>query len=133
MGSIVVNRGLLRIGQQAFQSTNYNVARYVRTMSVDDSATTLIAGATTLGSPTNEYDQAFDATPTESAQIITCLMTIPNGSGNFTIRRLCEHDDTTTNVTGSSATLVAGVDNQSLTKDANFTMQITKNYIFTSV
>lgn len=133
MASLVVNRGLLRIGQQAFQSTNYNVARYVRTMSVDDSATALVAGATTLGSPTNQFDQAFDATPTESSQTIICVMTIPTGSGNFTIRRITEHDDTTANVTGASTTLVSGVDNQTLTKTSEFSLAFTKNFTFTSV
>lgn len=133
MASIVVNRGLLRIGQQAFQSTNYSVSRYIQVMSVDDSVTALAAGTTTLGSPTNEFDAVFNSTPTESGQTITCIMTIPTGSGNFTIRRLCEHDDTATNVTGSSTTLVSGVDAQTLTKTSDFSLAVTKQFTFTSV
>lgn len=129
-----MNQGLKRLGAQAFQSTpTYNVARYVRTMSVDDSATALVAGATTLGSPTNQFDAAFDATPTESSQTIICVMTVPTGSGNFTIRRITEHDDTSTNVTGASTTLVSGVDAQALTKTSDFSLAITKNFTFTSV
>jgi len=133
MASLVVNQGLIRIGKQAFQSTNYNVARYIRTMSADDSSTALTAGATTLGSPTNQFDAAFDATGNESSQTITCVMTIPTGSGNFTIRRLTEHDDTSANVTGSSTTLCSGVDAQALTKTSDFSLAVTKNFTFTSV
>lgn len=133
MASLVVNRGLLRIGQQAFESTNYNAARNIQTMSVDDSVTALIAGATTLGSPANEFDAVFDSTPTESGQTITCVMTIPTGSGNFTIRRFCEHDDTAANVTGSSTTLCSGVDAQSVTKTSDFSLVPTKQFTFTSV
>lgn len=132
MAGISVNRGLLRYGQQAFQSTNYNVARYVRTMSADDSATTLTAGTTTLGSPTNEADQAFDATPTESGQTIIFTVTFATGVANFTIRRLIEHDDTTTNVTGTSATVVSGVDSQQITKNSDFSAAFTKNTTFAS-
>ncbi len=133
MAALVVNQGLIRCGKQTFQSTNYNVARQVQTGSVDDSATALVAGATTLGSPTNEFDVARDATPTESSQTIVFVYTIPTGSGNFTIKRLCEHDDTAANVTGSSATLFGGVDAQSLAKTSDFSLAVTKNYTFSSV
>lgn len=133
MASLVVNRGLLRVGQQAFESTNYNAARNYQTMSADDSATALVAGATTLGSPTNLFDAVFDVTPTENAQTISCVMTIPTGSGNFTIRRICEHDDTAANVTGASTTLCSGVDNQSLTKTSDFSLAFTKSFTFTSI
>ncbi|WP_373092740.1 hypothetical protein [Zhongshania sp.] len=128
MAAKIVNRGLLRIGQQASQSTNYNVARYIRTMSVDDGTAAFAAAHTALnsgGAITNEYDQAFDATPTEASQTITHVCTIPTGQGNFTIRRIALHDDTAANVTTSSATLVAGVDGQSIGKTADFSLQIT--------
>ena len=127
MAAKIVNRGLLRIGQQASQSTNYNVARYIRTMSIDDGTAAFAAGHTALnsgGAITNEYDQAFDATPTEASQTITHICTIPTGQGNFTIRRVALHDDTAANVTTSSATLVAGIDGQSLTKTSDFSLAI---------
>lgn len=134
MASLIVERGRLRFGQQTFESTNYNAARNIQVMSVDDSSTALIASATTLGSPTNLYDAAFDATPTETLPAtIVCVMTIPTGSGNFTIRRLCEHDDTAGNVTGSSTTLCSGVDAQALTKTSDFSLAITKSFSVTSV
>lgn len=136
MASLVVNQGLQRCGKQTFESTNYNAAREVQTGSVDDSSTALAAGHTALnsgGAVTNEFDVARDATPTESSQTIIFVYTIPTVSGNFTIRRLCEHDDTAANVTTSSTTLFGGVDNQQLTKTSDFSLAVTKNYTFSSV
>lgn len=133
MASLVPNQGLIRTGKQTFQSTNYNVARYVRVASFDDSTTALSSSTTQLGSPSNEFDAAFDATPTESSQTVITVTTIPTGSGNFTIKRLIEHDDTAANVTGSSTTVFGGVDAQSLTKDSSFSLAVTKNYTFSSV
>lgn len=133
MASLVPNQGLIRCGKQTFESTNYNAAREVQVMSADDSATALTSGTTTLGSPTNEFDAARDATPTESGQTIIFVMTIPTGSGNFTIRRLIEHDDTAANVTGTSSTVFGGVDNQTLAKTSDFSLAVTKNYTFSSV
>ena len=136
MASIVVNQGLIRCGKQTFESTNYNAARNVQVMSVDDSTVAFAAGDTALntgGAVTSEFDAAFDATPTESGQTVTCVMTVPTGSGNFTIRRLAEHDDVAGTVSTSSTTLFAGVDNQALTKTSDFSLAITKQFTFTSV
>ena len=82
---------------------------------------------------TQEFDAAFDSTPTESGQTITHIMTIPTGSGNFTIRRISLHDDTAANVTASSTTLVGGVDGQTLAKTVDFTLAITMKLTYTSV
>ncbi len=136
MASIVVNRGLLRIGQQASESTNYNAARNIQVMSVDDSSNALAAtdtAANTGGAVTNFFDQVFDATPTESGQTITHIMTLATGNGNFTIRRILLHDDTAGNVTSSSTTLVGGVDGQTITKTSDFTLAITLKLTYTSV
>lgn len=136
MASRTVNRGLLRVLQQAYQSTNYNVARYIRTLSVDDSSTAFAQSDTALntgGAVTNEYDQAFDATPTESGQSVSFTTTIGTGSGNFTIRRICTHDDTTTNVTTSSTTLCQAIDGQAFTKDSTFSLAITLTITASSV
>lgn len=129
MAAEIVTRGLLRIGQQASESTNYNAARNIQTMSVDDSTVAFAAADTALntgGAVTNMFDAVFDATPTEAAPaVISHVMTIPVGSGNFTVRRIALHDDTAANVTTSSTTLVAGVDGQSLVKTSSFTLAIT--------
>lgn len=135
--ALVVNRGLLRIGQQASESTNYNAARNIQVMSVDDSTVSFAAGDTALntgGAVSNEFDVVFDATPTESAPaVITHVATIPTGSGNFTIRRIALHDDVAGTVSTSSTTLVAGIDDESLTKTSDFSMAITLTLTYTSV
>jgi hypothetical protein len=136
MAAIICNRGLLRIGQQASESTNYNAARNIQTMAVDDASEAFLAADTKMDDGTGftqEFDAVFDATPTESGQTITHVMTIPTGSGNFTIKRISLHDDTAGNVTSSSATLVGGVDGQSITKTSDFTLQITLKLAYTSV
>lgn len=134
MAAIVVNRGLLRIGAQASQSTpTYGAARHIQTLAIDDSSNAFAAGDTALnsgGAVSNEFDVVFDTTPTESGQTITHTATIVTGSGNFTIRRVSLHDDTAANVTTSSTTLVGGIDGQSLTKTADFSMTFTINITY---
>lgn len=138
MASIIVNRGLLRIGQQASESTNYNAARNIQCMAVDDATEAFLAADTKLNDGTGytqSYSKDFDSTPSESGQTITHLMTIPTGSANFTIRRISLHDDTAANVgtAGTSVTLVGGVDGQALTKTSDFTLAITLKLTYTSV
>lgn len=105
-------------------------------MAVDDATEAFQAADTKLDDGTGytqEFDAAFDSTPTESGQTITHIMTIPTGSGNFTIKRISLHDDTAANVSGTSTTLVGGVDGQSLTKTSDFTLAITMKLTYTSV
>ncbi len=133
LASLVPNNGLRRIGVQASQATSgsgptYNVARHIQTMSFDDSTVAFAAGDTALnsgGAVANEFDAAFDVTPTRAGQAVTHVTTVPTGSGNFTIRRIATHDDTAANVTTSSTTLVSGVDAQSFTKTSDFTFEAT--------
>lgn len=137
MASRIVTRGLLRIGQQASESTNYNAARNIQVMSVDDSSNALAAGdtaANTGGAVTNFFDKVFDATPTEAAPaVITHIMTLTTAEAIFTIRRILLHDDTTTNVSSSSTTLVGGVDGQTLAHTADFTIEFTLKITYTNV
>lgn len=140
MASIVVNNGLQRIGVQASQATSgagptYNASRHIQTMSVDDQSSAFLATDVDLDragglTVTNEYDAAFDSAPTRANQTITHRMTIPVGSGNFTIRRIALHDDTAANVTTASDTLVAGIDGQSLAKTSDFTIEFTVNITY---
>lgn len=136
MAARTVNRGLLRMGQQAFESTNYNAARNIQVMSVDDSSVAFGQTDTALntgGAVTNEFDDAFDSTPTESGQSITCIMTLQTTEGNFTIRRVATHDDVAGTVSTSSTTLCQGIDGLSLTKTSDFTLAITLVTTYTSV
>lgn len=123
MAAKIVDLGLQRIADTASQTAGFNAARYIRRMAIDDRAVAFVAGDTTLGSPGNLFSQAFDSTPTRSGLIVTHVSTIPTGSGNFTIRRVSLHDDTT--VTGSSTTLVGGIDGLGLTKTSDFSIAIT--------
>lgn len=133
MAAIITTKGKLRCGQQTFESTNYNAARNVQVLSIDDSSVAIAAGDTAAnsgGAITNFFDQAFDATPTESSTIITTVTTIGTANGNFTIRRILLHDDTAANVTSSSSTLFGGIDGQSLTKTSDFTIAFTIKVTF---
>jgi len=136
MASLIVNQGLQRIAINASQATAFSSSRFIQSMSVDDATGAFAAANTKLDDGagfTQEFDAAFDSTPTRSNQTISHVMTIPTGSGNFTIRRVALHDDTAANVTSSSTTLVGGVDNQSLTKTSDFTLAITMRITYTSV
>lgn len=137
MASLVVERGRLRYGQQTFESTNYNAARNIQTMAVDDASEAFLAADTKLDDGTGFtqlFDQVFTVTPTETAPAtITCSTIIPTGSGNFTIKRISLHDDTAANVTGASTTLCQGVDGQTLTKTSDFTLTPTLKTAITSV
>lgn len=139
MASRVVDNGLQRIAVQASQVTAgtpaYSATRHIQVMSWDDGTVAFAAGHTALnsgGAVTNEYDKVFDSVPTRSSQTVTHLSTIPLGSGLFTIKRIALHDDTEANVTTSSTTLVAGIDGQSLTKTADFTLAVTLSLLLTN-
>lgn len=141
-GSGVVNQGLQRtginlaiVGGGAGVGSSQTVTRYLMTMSVDDNATNFAATDTALnssrGAITNEYDQLLDALATRSNQTISFTTTIATGNGNFTIKGIAWHDDTATNVTSSSATLIAGIAGQSITKTSSFSLAITGSITFT--
>lgn len=128
MGALITNQGLIRVLKQAFESTNYDAARNIQTIAVDDATEAFLAADTKLNDGTGftqEFDQALTSTPTESGQTITHVTTLATGSANFTIKRISLHDDTAANVSGSSTTLFGGVDGQSLTKTTDFTLTIT--------
>lgn len=128
MASRTVTAGLQRWIKQMFQTTGYSAVRHVQTLSVDGSAFAFAAGDTALnsgGGVLDEFDVAFNVTPTFSGSVVTMSAIIPAASGNFTIRRIAVHDDTAANVSISSATLVAGIDAQSLTKTSDFTVTLT--------
>lgn len=128
MARLIVNRGLLRIGQQASQSTNFSATRQIQVMSVDDATGAFAAANTKLDDGagfTQEFDKVFNATPTESGQAISHVTKFLTAEANFTWRRVALHDDTAANVTGASATLVGGIDGLTIVKTVNFAITIT--------
>jgi len=131
IAAIIVNRGLQVIGGRAFNTADSFLA--IQTLSVDDKATAFVAGDTTLGTPTNELDVAFDSTPTRAGQVITTLGTIPSTSGfdGNTVKRIAWHNDTTSNVSGTSTTLCGGVDGQTYAKVAGVALRFTLTATFT--
>lgn len=134
MAALVTNFGKQRIGIYFFHATGYNVNRYAQTMAWDNGASGFAAGHDQLNdaaTPSSEYDQAFDATPTIAAQTVTAQSTIPTGQGNFTITRISIHDDAAANVSVSSTTLVSGVDGQSLGKTSDFTLRTDLSHQYT--
>jgi len=135
MASLIVNQGLQRIGINASQAVGFAAGRFIQTMSVDDATGAFAAANTKLDDGagfTQEFDAVLDATPTIAAQTVSHVMTVPTGSGNFTISRIALHDDTAANVNSASATLVGGVDGQSLTKNNSFSLTITLKITYTS-
>lgn len=143
MASLVVNQGLQRIGINASAvggsgsiGDSQTTTRYIMTMAVDDATGAFAAANTKMNDGagyTQEFDQFLTTFATRSGQTITHSTVIPTGSGNFTIRRISLHDDTATNVTSTSTSLVCGVDGQTLTKTSDFTMTPTLNLLYTSV
>ena len=132
MAAKIVNRGLQIIGGRT--SNTADAFTELLTMSVDDSTVAFAAGDTALntgGAVTNVYAKLFDSTPTRSAQTTTHLMTVPTGSGNFTIRRIALHNLTAASVTASSTSLFGGIDGQSLTKTSDFTLALTLTVAYT--
>lgn len=135
MAALIVTQGLLSLGQNFSHSTNFNSARFIQCMMVDDGTALLAANTKSNDSAANEFDQAFTATPTETAPAkITHSTVIPTGSANsFVIKRVLLHNDTAANVTLSSTTLVGGIDGQSYQKTLDATLTPTLDLIYTSV
>lgn len=137
MANRIVTQGLLSIGQNFSRSTNYNTARYCRSMSVDDSSNALAAGDTAAnsgGAVTNFFVSDFDATPTEAAPaVITHIMTLSVAEAVYTIRRILLHNNAAASVTSSSTTLVGGTDGQALAHTADFTLEIRQKITYTNV
>lgn len=144
-GSGVVNQGLQRIGingsavgGSSTVGSSQTTTRYIMTMSIDDAtgnfeaAHTAINGAGgTARTITNSFDQLLDAFATRSGQTVSHVCTYSTANGNFTIRGIALHDDTATNVTTSSSTLVAGIAGQSLAKTSSFTLALTLSILYT--
>lgn len=138
MASRVVLQGLQRIGITASQATGFAAARFIQCMTTDDATGAFAAGNTKLNDGagfTQSHAESFDGSPTRSAEVISHVSTLETVDSNFTIRRIALHDDTAANVgtAGTSATLVAGVDGQTIAKTTDFTLAITLKLSYTNV
>lgn len=130
MAAVVTNLGLQLVGDRASAVAGFPGA--IQAMSVDDSATSLNAATTNLGSPTNFIAQSFDTTPTRSGQTVTHIATLAAGTFNGnTIKRVCLHDVVGGSVTATSTTLVGGIDSLSLLKGSTFSLAITVRLSYT--
>lgn len=129
MASIVVNRGLQVIGGRA-SNTSDGFTEFL-SMTVDDSGTAFTATDTTLGSPSNIEANAFDSTPARTNQTVSHVTTYQTGEANFNVKRISIHNLAAGSVTGSSTSLCAGIDGQSVTKNSDFTMTITVDITYT--
>lgn len=141
-GSGVVNQGLARTGRNLAAvglggavGASQTLTRYLMTMSVDDNSSNFAAADTALntsrGAITNEADQLLDALASIASQTISFTTTFATGTANFVHRGLAWHDDTATNVTTSSTTLLAGIAGQSITKSSSFSLAYTGQITFT--
>lgn len=130
MADAVTNQGLQRIADTVSRTSGYDAARYDRTFSVSDGNLTLGAGTTNAGSPSNFFDQAFDSTPTRSSLTVSKVTTIAAGDAAFEHTELLWHDDTVANVTGSSNTVIHGIDGLSITKPNNVPFSYTGDLIY---
>ena len=128
MASIIVDRGLNVIAGRASETADGFAA--IESMAVDDDSAAFSAGDDSLddaggGAPANVATSNFDQTPTRTGQTVSHAATFGTGAANFTIRRVSLHNDVAANVSGTSVTLVGGIDGQSITKTSDFSMTIT--------
>lgn len=136
MASTFFTQGLQRVAVNASQATGtgvtYNSARYIRSASVDDSSTAFVNTDTALntgGAVSNEYDVDLTSA-TRTSQTVAHIFTVPTSQGNFTIRRICLHDDTAANVSTSSTTVTAGIDGLTISKTSSFSLTPTMNIAY---
>lgn len=134
MASRIVNRGLQVIAGRASSTADGFAA--IQSMAVDDDSNAFGQTDDSLddaggGAPANVAAKNFDATPTRSAQTVTHTSTYGTGEGNFTIRRISLHNALEGSVSGTSVTLVGGIDGQSITKTSNFTLTLTVQITYT--
>jgi hypothetical protein len=129
MASKVVDRGLQVIGGRASSTADSFLA--IQAMSVDDKNEVTGTTQTNLNSPSNLFKAAFDSTPARTAQTVAHVMTLPADkfNGNM-VRRVALHNAPHADVTGTSNTLVAAVDELAIPKTADLVLRFTFELIY---
>lgn len=89
-----------------------------QSVSVDDSNTLGGVGTTTLGSPTNLAADDFDSI-SRSGQTLTVTASFDAATANFTHKRIIVHNVAAASVTGVSASVMYGHDQQSNQKNSS--------------
>lgn len=133
MARLITNQGLQVIGQRA---SNINgPPAQIQTMALDNdtaatgsflathTALSNRAGATTIAT------QTFSSV-TSSAQTVQHFSLFATNVANFQIGRVSLHNSAAPTL--SSASLIGGIDQQSLTKTTDFTLQIEVDISYTS-
>lgn len=91
--------------------------------------TALSNGGATLTNAASFASQSFSAT-TSSAQTVQHVSLYATNVANFTIGRVALHNSATPTL--SSASLIGGIDQQSLAKTTDFSLQIEVDITYTS-
>lgn len=99
-----------------------------QSLSVDDSNTLGSASTTTLGSPTNLAVDDFDSI-SRSGQTLTVTASFAAGVANFTHKRLIVHNLAAASVTGTSASVMYGHDQQTNQKNSSTSLTYTVELI----
>lgn len=131
----MVAQGLQVIGQRASNINGPPAA--IQTMAVDNgtaASNSFLATHTALsngGATINSIATQTFSSVTSSAQTIQHVALYATGAANFTIGRVSLHNSATPTL--SSASLIGGIDQQSLLKTSDFTLQIQVSIAYTNV
>jgi hypothetical protein len=143
---LIVNQGLQIIGQRgsAFPAAT-SMPEQIINMALDNgtaASNSFLATHTALsngGATINSIASNTFSTITTSAQTVQHFSLFATNVANFQIGRVSLHNRSGTNastnttaVTLSTATLVGGIDQQSLTKTTDFTLQVEVDITYTS-
>lgn len=134
MARLMVNQGLQVIGQRASNINGPPAA--IQTMALDNgtaATNSFLATHTALsngGATINSIATQTFSSVTSSAQTVQHVALYGTAAGNFQIGRVSLHNSATPTL--SSASLIGGIDQQSLTKTTDFTLQIQVNITYTS-
>ena len=136
MAHLVVNQGLQNSAKETYNIAGGNQVQSMAWDTGTGAGNAFAAGDTALNAhnAVTVVAQAFDATfPSLSAQTVTTQSTLATGTFNGnTIGRVSLHLAAFGSVTQSSTTLYGGIDQQSIAKTSDFSLQTQITCAFTS-
>jgi hypothetical protein len=135
--NLTTNQGLQRILDRLYGISGPPAK--AASMGFDDGASAYVAGDTSFTGATAAISIVFDATPTRSAQTVTYIATVPKGAGGNnmnakTIKRVNINDQASTvaQTAGAITGLLAGVSNQTIRKETDWSLKFTGTFVGTS-